>query len=68
MDIRLCRPYELGSLEYLPESVEDEVDGDADVRRHEVVDAPWTEDIKAVEDDDDGEEDEGKPSGVWLEW
>lgn len=67
MDVRLCRTDELGSLEDLPKNVKDEVDGDADIRGHEFVDVPRTEDIKAVEDDDDGEEDERKVSGVWLE-
>lgn len=68
MDVRLCRTDELRSLEDLPKNVKDEVDGDADIRGHEFVDVPRTEDIKAVEDDDEGEEDERKVSGVWLEW
>ncbi len=52
----------------LPEAVQEEVDGDSDVRGDEVLVAPRRPDIEAVEDDDNGEEEEGGIREVWLEW
>ena len=59
----------LGALEDLPEGVEAEVDDDADVVGEEAGDVPVAvdEDVEAVEDDDEGEEDEGDPAEVGLE-
>ena len=66
IDIRRVEP--LGALEDFPEEVEDEEDGDADVVGDEVVDVECgAEDVEAVENDDDGEEGEGRPRGVGLE-
>ena len=67
VDIGLHGPDEFRSLEDLPEGVEDEVDRDADIRGDEVVNGPGAEDVEAVEEDDDGEEDEREVSGVRLE-
>lgn len=73
-DIRLMGLDELGPLEDLPEKVEAQVDGDADVRGDEVLHAPVRaailvvrEDREAVEDDDDDEKDKGDVGGVGLE-
>lgn len=66
-DVRLVGRDPLGPLEDLPERVQGEVDGDADVRRDEAVDVERAEDVEAVEDGDDGEEDEREPGRVWLE-
>lgn len=66
-DIRLGRWDPLGPLEDLPEGIEAEVDGDADVCRDKTVDIEGPEDVEAVEQDDDGKEDEGEPGRVWLE-
>jgi len=61
-----------GSLEDLPEAIENEEDGNAKIGSEEVGDAPVRvvfayKDIKSVEDDDDGKVGKGKPSSVWLE-
>lgn len=54
-------------LEQLPKHVQEEIDGDSNISGHEFLGAPRTKDVEAVEEDDDGEEDEGEPGGVGLE-
>lgn len=65
-DIRLGGIHPLGPLEDLPEEVEQEVDGDADVVCDEVVDAEGLENVEADEEGDYGEEEEGEPGEVGL--
>ncbi|KAM5489732.1 hypothetical protein MaudMau93_003098 [Microsporum audouinii] len=57
-----------GPLENLPEDEKTEVDGDTDVGGEEGLEFKGSEGIEAVEEDDDGEEDEGDPGEVRLEW
>ena len=71
-DIRLGRVDELGALKHLPEDVEQEEDGHADVGGEEggkLSRPPWGdgEDLEAVEEDDEDEVDEGDPGTVRLE-
>lgn len=74
-DIRLTGLDELGLLEYAPESVQREVDGDDDVGCDEALDVPVAlagfgivgEDREAVEEDNDDEEAEREVSGPGLE-
>lgn len=54
-------------LEDLPERIQHEVDGNPHVSGDETIHIKGPEDVEAVEDDDDGEEDEGEPCGVGLE-
>jgi len=61
---------EAGALEDLPESVEEEEDGNTNIRGEEIGDVPFAvgEDFPSIEEDDDGKVDEGEPGSVWLEW
>jgi len=61
------------SLVDFPESVQDEEYGDPEIGSEEVGDIPvrmmlTNEDIKSVEEDDNGEVGEGEPGSEWLEW
>ena len=67
MDVCLRRVDPVRALEELPEDVQEEIDGDTDVRSDEVLVVPRGPDIEAVEENDDREEEEGKPREVWLE-
>lgn len=57
----------LGALEDFPKQVKHEINGNADVGGDEVITRPWLEHVEAVEDDDDGEEEEGCIGRVRLE-
>lgn len=61
------RVHKFGSLEDFPEGEEREVDGDTDVGGDELVAQEGLEDVEAVKQDDDGEEEEGKIGRVGLE-
>ena len=65
-DVGFGRLDELGPLEDLPEQVQREVNGDADVGGDEVVAQKGPESIKAVEHDDHGEEKEGEIGRIGL--
>ena len=72
-DVGLGRVDELAALEYLPKSVQENEDGNTDVGSEEggkLVGTPSTlglsEDLEAVEDDDQSEVDESNPGGVGL--
>jgi len=59
-------------LENLPEAIEEEEDRDADVGGQEIRYIPVlmvlaNKDVETVKEDNEGKEDEGCPSGVWLE-
>ncbi|EZF74120.1 hypothetical protein H105_04130, partial [Trichophyton soudanense CBS 452.61] len=66
-DIRFGGRDPAGALENLPEDEEGEVEGDADVGGEEGLEAEGLEGVEAVEEDDDGEEDEGDPCEIGLE-
>lgn len=66
-NIRLSRINPLSPLEELPEHVQQEINRDPDVRRDEVVDVERPEDVEAIEQDDDAEEDQGGPGNIGLE-
>ena len=57
----------LGALKDFPKGVEHEINGNADISRDEVIAGPRLEDMEAVEDDDDGEEEKCKVGGEGLE-
>jgi len=63
----------LRTLEDLPKRVKAEEDGNTEICRQEFANIPVRvmfahEDIESVEDDDDGEENERSPGGIWLEF
>lgn len=72
-DIGMSRVNKLRAFEYLPEAIEQEEDGHADVSGEEISEltaAPLAgvgEDGKTVEDDDYAEVRQSEPSKVWLE-
>ena len=57
----------LSPLEDLPERVQQEINRDPNVRRDEIVNVERPEDVEAVKQDDDAEEDQGGPGNVRLE-
>lgn len=65
--VHLGRPVPPGALEDFPKCVEHEINGNADVGGDEVIAGPWLKDVEAVEDDNDGEEEEGSVGRVGLE-
>ena len=67
VDVRLRRVNPVRALEDFPERIQEEIDGDSNVRGDEVLVAPWRPDVEAVEDDNEGEVDEGEVGEVWLE-
>ena len=66
-DVRLGGLDPPRTLKDLPERVEQEVDHDTDIGSGKVIDGEWREYVEAVEEDDDGEEDQRDPREVWLE-
>lgn len=66
-NVRLFRLQPLGPLENLPEDEQGKIDRNPHVSRHERIHIERPEDVEAVEDCDDGEEDEGEPCRVRLE-
>lgn len=68
-DISLSRLDKGWTLEDLPEQVKDDENRNANIRSDEVVDCPIAlgEDVPTIEEDDDGEEAQGKNREVWLE-
>lgn len=56
------------TLEDLPEQVQYEIYWNSHIRGNELVSLPWFENIEAIEQGYDGEEDEGEVGGKWLEW
>lgn len=66
MDIRLVRAHEFRPLEDLPERVQGEIDGDADVSGDEPMDVERTEGVEPVEKGNHAEEAEGEPGRVGL--
>ena len=66
MEIRLCRVNPFRPLEDLPEGIEQEVNGYADVSGDEIVDHEGRKGIEAVEEEDQGEKDQGDPAEVGL--
>ena len=67
MEIDLRRSVDFGALENLPEEVQTEIDGHTEVVGQEGLVVPRGEGVKAVEEDDDGEEDEGSIGEEGLE-
>jgi hypothetical protein len=72
-NICLHRFHELGSLEYLPESIQTKEDRESNVSSEETcqfVRAPWRcgENFKAVEEEDQYKKDAGSPGEVRLPW
>ena len=65
--VRLGRVDPFGTLENFPKGVQHEIDRNTNVSGDEIVDHPWLEYVKAIEQDDDAEENECKPGGVGLE-
>lgn len=70
-NVRLARLHHLGALEDLPEQVEKEKDGDANIGREEIGQlrgSPWmlSENLEAVEEDDEAKVDKGDPGLVRL--
>lgn len=65
--VHLGRRVPPGALKDFPKDVEHEINGNADISGDEVIAGPRLEDMEAVEDDNDGEEEKGKVGGVGLE-
>ena len=67
MNVRLSRVDPRRTLEQFPAEIQRKVNGNANVRRDEIIDVPGAKGVEAVEDDDDAEEDEREPGRVGLE-
>lgn len=65
--VHFGRRVPLGALKDFPKGVEHEINGNADISGDEVIAGPWLEDMEAVEDDNDCEEEKGTVGGVGLE-
>lgn len=65
-DVGFGRVHPLGPFEDLPEGIEQEIDGDADVGGDEVVAKEGLEGVEAVKQDDHGEKGEGEVGRIGL--
>jgi len=67
-DISLSRTNELWSFDKLPSEVQNKKDGNVDIGNEKAWNIKSAnKDVEAIENDDDGEVNKGKPSSIWLE-
>lgn len=67
-DISVLRRDNFGPLKDLPTEIQHKIDRDADICGDKILNAPWSEGIETVEDDNDAEEDEREPCRERLPW